>query len=377
MTPKERMRLAMSGQTPDRVPVMCQLAEGHIYRHCGLGPLEYWYTLEGRAQGLMQLTERYQFDGILVSTSQIDPHLRQTIDSVERVEGGHRVSFTDGRQFFLPVDDGPRLLPSAARPPVSRTLDQIDPDAFPALRLPPVFPPHSCNLIKYILERKGAQLSIHGEVGTALGTFLMLFGFPSFEPGLMALMDDPQRSLQLLKHINQAKIAEALHICSTGVDALKLSSPFASASFISREMYELFVLPFEKELIDRVKECYSTPIYTHTCGKIGDRLDLMVRTGLDGIECLDPIPLGDVDLQEAVEQIGHQAFIKGNLDSVHELDGHTPSEVLEICRQRIEIGKKVSRGFILSSACSVSPKAPRENISVLHTAAERYGRLQP
>ena len=61
-------------------------------------------------------------------------------------------------------------------------------------------------------------------------------------------------------------------------------------------MYARFVLPFEKELVDSVKHSYDIPCNMHTCGKNGDRLDLIADTGVNGIECLDPAPIGDVEL---------------------------------------------------------------------------------
>ena len=61
------------------------------------------------------------------------------------------------------------------------------------------------------------------------------------------------------------------------------------------------------------------PIYTHTCGEIGDRLQLMVETGIDGIDTLDPPPLGSIDLEEAKKQIGERVFFKGNIDPVNTL----------------------------------------------------------
>ena len=58
------------------------------------------------------------------------------------------------------------------------------------------------------------------------------------------------------------------------------------------------------------------PVYTHTCGAIGDRLDLLEETGTDGIDTLDPPPLGDVDLAEAKRRVGERLFLKGNVDPV-------------------------------------------------------------
>ena len=82
MNSKERMRLVMNEQKPDRTPVMCQLATGHIYKNLDIDPVDYWYSPEGRAEGYIQIAELYHFDGILVTpgTYGIDPALKQQIN---------------------------------------------------------------------------------------------------------------------------------------------------------------------------------------------------------------------------------------------------------------------------------------------------------
>jgi len=64
MNGKERMKLAMHGQKPDRIPLMCQLATGHIFKNAGLAPLDYWFSSEGYVEGNIRMVERYKFDGI-------------------------------------------------------------------------------------------------------------------------------------------------------------------------------------------------------------------------------------------------------------------------------------------------------------------------
>lgn len=210
-------------------------------------------------------------------------------------------------------------------------------------------------------------------MGTAFEQYLGLFD--RVENGLISLLEDREKALILMERINRSVIMTALAQCSLGIDALKLSSPFAGAGLISRTMYETYVLPFEKEVIDAVHRQYGIPCYIHTCGAIGDRLDLMLATNTDGLECLDPPPLGTVDLREAVDRIGGSVFIKGNLDSVNELCGAASEEVMETARRRLETGKKCSRGYILSTACSVSPDVPPENLLALHRCIETYGKL--
>jgi uroporphyrinogen-III decarboxylase len=148
-----------------------------------------------------------------------------------------------------------------------------------------------------------------------------------------------------------------------GADAIKVSSPFAGSGFLSPDMYEEFILPFEGRLAKAVRE-EGKPIYTHTCGAIGDRLDLLCRAGVSGIECLDPPPLGDVDITEAVQMLKGRIFIKGNIDPVNTLLRGDTSKVKEDVTQVLGAAMEMD-GFILSSACSVAPPAPPDNLKYM------------
>ncbi|MCE5313575.1 MAG: uroporphyrinogen decarboxylase family protein [Armatimonadota bacterium] len=370
MTSKERMRRAMSGEKPDRVPLMCQLSLGHIYKHAGIAPEEYWYTSQGMAEGYIRLADRYHFDGILMNVLGIDPGIRAKIKSVEKVDNGHIVTWDNNSKTLCPPNDDPRPVEHVAEEIRNPLISEIDIDAIPVIESASDLPPYTLDIVDYVMERRGDTLSIHGEIGTVFEWFLGLMG--SLTDGLMALMDDPDKCKKIMERMNREVIAYANAQCARGIDAFKLSSPYVGAGFLSRDMYEEFVLPFERDLISEVHSNYGIPCYIHTCGAIGDRLDLMLETGTDGLECLDPPPLGTVDLEQAINDIGNKIFIKGNLDSVNELLGNSPQVVKEIARKRIELGKK-AKGFILSSACSVAPLVPPENMDALYEAVETYG----
>jgi len=158
---------------------------------------------------------------------------------------------------------------------------------------------------------------------------------------------------------------------SAGVDAIKVSSPFAGAGFISPEFYREFVLPFEGE-IARAVRARGIHIYTHTCGAISDRLEIMCDAGVSGIECLDPPPLGNVELEDAKRRMRGRGFIKGNVDSVNTLLRGSTEAILEDARRRIQIGKE-GGGFIFSTACSVAPRVEREKLLLLREAVEWWG----
>jgi uroporphyrinogen-III decarboxylase len=365
MTSKERVFAAMHGQPVDRVPVMCQLSQGHIYRHSDFDPLEYWYTSEGHARGFLAMAARYRFDGILLNRPGFDPDLAARAERVEADSPGHRIYWKDGTSTFVPPDDYPADLVRgrAGRPD---SIQRIDVNAVPTVACIDDLPGYYFDMLDYVIPRVGHDLSIHGEVISPFSMFL--YQFDSLQSGLMGLMDDPGTCEAILQRTTLTATQQALAQCSRPIDAVKISSAYAGAGFISRDMYRRFVLPYEREVIAAVHQFHALPCYLHTCGAIGDRLDLMVESGTNGLECLDPPPLGTVDLAQAVAQVGDRIFIKGNLDAVNEMAPRTPAEVKAIARRRIEIGRH-AKGYILSSACSVSPTVPPENVAVLYEAA--------
>jgi hypothetical protein len=358
----------MNGKRPDRVPVMCQLSLGHIYKNTDIGPFEFWYTANGLSQGYIQMADRYKFDGILVNKLgwNDDPALKDEVKSINKSDDGYLLTWKNGLQTFFPPDDDPRDI-DVDKKVSNKKIASIDMDFVRKISDEPL-KSYYLDPLKYVNSARGAALSIHGEVSTVFESFLLLLG--SYENGLMALIDNPDKSIEIMQLMNQKVIRQAKAQCAIGIDALKLSSPIAGAGFISRPFYETFVLPFEKEVIDTVHKEFRIPCYIHTCGAIGDRLELMLETGTDGLECLDPPPLGTVDLANAVETIGSKVFIKGNLDSVNELT-KSSKEIRDIVLKRLEIGSK-ARGYILSSACSVSPKVPPENIEILYNICTKY-----
>lgn len=64
---KERVRYAMNLQQPDRVTLMCQSSIGSMMHLLRPSPVEFWYNKNVFADGLIQLCEKFRFDGILVS----------------------------------------------------------------------------------------------------------------------------------------------------------------------------------------------------------------------------------------------------------------------------------------------------------------------
>ncbi len=376
MTSKERMRLAMTGGLPDRVPVMCQLSIGHMLLQTGAAPSAFWNSDREFARGLVSLRRAYGFDGILVSLHGHDPSWEKNIAALKRENGAEIVVWKSGDRTVFPPDDLPLHYPAREKPRLSvaafdpaslpETVDYIPVSQGLEFRLDP---DHRFDVIDAIVREQGEMYSIHGEVTSPFDYYLDLFGFSE---GFVGLLENADRARAILERLTVGLEKLTAGLAGRGVDAIKVSSPYAGAGFISPRFYREFVLPFESRLAAAARAA-GVPAYVHTCGAIHDRLEMMVEAGFAGLECLDPPPLGNVELADAKRRLAGQAFIKGNIDPVHVLLGGTAEAVRQDALRRLETGKP-GGGYILSTACSIAPRTGKENVEILAEAAADHGR---
>ncbi len=377
---------------PDRVPVFCQLAMGHYFLNSGLAPVDIWFRSEAFADALVGLQQRYRFDGILVNLPGRDPDFERHVDRVERDDEAKQTLlwWRGGCHTRIPDDDNPQFFSTESKNR-NPSLEGVDPGSlwyvepwdltavnypytwgFDATPRPfdEFFPAYHADSIRLVKAKVGDSVSVHSEVFSPFSQLLELL---NYESALMGLIVDPDKVHAILARLTLGAIDLGRRQAALGVDAVLISSAFAGAGLISREHYSTFVLPYERQLIDGIRADYpDLKIYTHTCGAIGDRLDLMLTTGTDGIDTLDPPPLGTVELDVACEQLGGRAFLKGNIDSVNTLLRGDPAAVERAVEQRMRIAKP-GGGWILSSACSVAPAVPPENLHCLVETAWALG----
>ena len=367
MTPKERIKAAMDRKPVDKIPFMCQMSIGHMLMQLDVSPLEFWFDKEVFKNGLVKLREQYEFDGILVSLYGHDPNWRDKIESTEKTAEYESALFKNSDKVFCPYNDLPYydFANSPEKLELSEVTEETLPerlDYFPVSQDLPFYihPEHKFDILKELIEKEGKTYSIHGEITSPFDYYLDLIGH---QEALMGIIDSTEKVKLIMNHFTDRLVKLSEEMCETGVDAIKISSPFAGAGFISPDDYKEIVYPFEKQIVQAIRN-KGTHVYIHTCGAINDRLEIMFDTGASGIECLDPAPLGDVELSDAKERIGSRGFIKGNVDSVNSLLNGTEEEIIKDTKNRIKAGSK-NNGFILSTACSIAPGVKKENIQLL------------
>jgi len=385
----------MRHREPDRVPVMCQLSIGHYNLNGGYRPREIWYETEAFADACVKLARRYAFDGILVVLPGRPPDYLDQVDSIRAEPDGEWLTWRNGDRTFLPWDDMPHHYPADASRPARADFESFDPERdlarvdeylgytwnvlFHIQEVPGkpdsgllragAIPDYLFRAFDLVKQRAGQDLSIHGSIYSPLSHYFELFGY---EAALTAFLTDPGKVHAILERLADNTIAWGLALAARGADAIDLSSAFVAAPFLSRAQYREFVVPYERRVNEalRAADCV---VYTHTCGRIGDRIDLLAESGTRGIDTLDPPPLGNCDLAAAKRDFGARLFFKGNLNSVALLQYRTKEEVLAEAARPLRIGKP-GAGYILSTACSVAPRVEPWKLELLAPLADEIGR---
>ena len=380
MTPRERVLAAMNLRKPDRVPSMSQFSFGFMnqqLKNSGITPMEFWLDVEKYAQGLIILRDRFDFDGILVSVHGHFSNWRERILKLENIAGLEVATYENRTETY--VDDD--LPVGKFFEKTERDIYSVNPEEIP-LELDYIASTDNCYVfidqeepyrVFHVLEEElKGRFSIHAEVSSPLDYLMDYLGYQN---ALMAMIMEPEKVKQILERYTVGVVKMARELGKhNDIDAIKISSPFAGGGFISPEDYLNFELPYLRQVSNSIKE-NGKSAYVHTCGHINDRLEAMAEAGLSGLECLDPPPLGNVELDDAFSRIGSKMYIKGNIDSVNTLLDGSEEQITEDVKQRLACGMK-NPGFILSTACSIAPRVPIENVQMISKLVKKFGQYK-
>ena len=323
MNSRERINRVMNSGKPDRVPFWCLLSLEHIIKH-GTNKSQPPAKIEALVEAECKLTKQYNFDGSLVYL----PGCRKNADIS---------SFIDRAINNVPIGSSENTLENTDPSVWKKETYEYSEDDF-----------YSSYLTRDIL---GGDIHLGGWVGCGFSKAVQWF--PSLEDAMMATITYPEKFEALVNFMDRTSISWAEAQIKFGkLESIQISSPYAGSGFISLEAYTRYVLPSVYKISSAITKAGGLS-YIHTCGFINDRLELLKESGTDGIECMDPKPLGDVTLADAKRRVGEDIFLKGNLDSVNLLLLGKSNDIDRTVKETIEIGKPNGK-FILSTACSVS-----------------------
>jgi len=201
-----------------------------------------------------------------------------------------------------------------------------------------------------------------------------VFSLPRYLMGmeslLMAVAIEPELVRALVDLSVEVNLKMAKEVAARGVKIVYTGDDYAYTKgplMSPRHFRELFY-PGLKRVMGGFKEL-GLMVIKHSDGDLRPILDMILDSGID---CLDPIdPIAGMDVGEIKAQYGHRVAIKGNVDCAQTLTFGTVEEVIEETKEVMRKGMP-GGGFILSSSNSIHSAVKPENYMAMLRTWEKY-----
>ncbi|MBD3183935.1 hypothetical protein GF312_16745 [Candidatus Poribacteria bacterium] len=333
----QRMMTALRKEQPDRVPVWELIVNEPVIKAL-YGDISY-----------EDFVEKEDLDGITVFEKQ---KVTQKLSVTQ---------YRDEWSILWTVEENGIAYPSGG--PI-KNLDDLNsytpPDPEADYRLDP---------LKEAVKRFKGEKAIVFLTHDAFEFSHYLYGMDNL---LMAYITDPDIPKRLARIIIDYKKRVAELAIEEGADVILTGDDYAyrNAPIMSPDIFRKFVLPYLQEMVDLAKE-KDVPFIKHTDGNIWSIIDMIVDTGIDALDPLEPI--AGMDIGDVKEKYGNRIALIGNIDCTELLTHGSPDEVTEAVKETIAKAG-IGGGYILASSNSIHPGVKPENYKAMVDAARKYGR---
>lgn len=119
---------------------------------------------------------------------------------------------------------------------------------------------------------------------------------------------------------------------------------------------------------------YNANFFIHACGQQKANLKLISSLGVDGLEGVAYPPLGDVELEEAMELTGDRFIITGGISAAETVNMTARDEVFKYTENLLQRMKPYRHRFILSASCNTAIETKWEILSYFNEAWKALGK---
>ncbi len=202
-----------------------------------------------------------------------------------------------------------------------------------------------------------------------------VFSLPRYLMGmenlLMAIVMEPELVKGLVEMSVSINLELAKEVAACGAKIVYTGDDYAytKGPLMSPKHFREFFYPGLCRVVQGFKEL-GLFVIKHTDGNIWPIMDMIIDSGID---CLDPIdPIAGMDLGEVKAKFGDRIALKGNVDCAQLLTFGTPDEVVEATKGALEKGMP-GGGFILSSSNSIHSAVKPENYAAMVRTVQEFG----
>lgn len=337
MNSAERVLTALKRQQPDRIPIIEAVIDEKIRR-----------ALFPEAVEIGAFSEAIALDA--VSTGLEFRHHRETADSY----------YDEWGVFYrrsVEALSHPVRGPIATREALEK-YQPPDPDA-----------PWRLGILPELVDRyKGRKaIIVHHRAAFMWSAYLV-----GLDDLLLYFATDPEFVHDLMDKVLEANIAMVRRAIRAGADVVFLGDDYAhnDAPMMSPAHFREFIFPRLRRMVEAIHEEGALCV-KHSDGNLWPILDMIVETGTDAINPLEPV--AGMDMGRAKKEYGDRVCLIGNIDCGELLSHGTVEQVEEAVCRCIADGAE-GGGFILSSSNSIHSSVKPENYLAMVHAGRKYGR---
>ncbi|MBN1299381.1 MAG: hypothetical protein JW997_06825 [Actinobacteria bacterium] len=202
-----------------------------------------------------------------------------------------------------------------------------------------------------------------------------VFSIPSrmmpFETFLIKAFEEPEVVKALIKMSVDVNLQLAEEAVKRGIKIIYTGDDYAynSGPIISPSIFRDIFYPELKRVVKGYKEL-GLYVIKHTDGNIMPILDMVIDSGFD---CLDPIdPIAGMNLKQMKKDYGDRICLKGNVDCADTLSFKSREETIEETKRCLD-DAMAGGGYILSSSNSIHSAVKPENYLAMVETVKKFG----
>jgi MtaA/CmuA family methyltransferase len=204
-------------------------------------------------------------------------------------------------------------------------------------------------------EKTGRQLLIEGWVEGPCAEAADLRGINRL---MTDFFDDPAFVRDLFEFSVEMAIRFARAQIEAGADLIGVGD--AAASLVGPQIYEEFVQPCEKRLVEAIQSAGGR-VRLHICGNTNRILNAMGQLGCEMVDLDWMVPV-----EKARREMGPKQVLAGNIDPVKTLRNGTPESVRAAIA---ECHRQAGNHYIVGAGCEVPRDTPVANVIALRDYA--------
>jgi uroporphyrinogen decarboxylase len=381
MLPRERVRLALNHQEPDRIPidlggtlVSSITVQAYIdlksHLKMSLEEIRFLDFVQQLPYLDEKILERFKVDFRSVQLPAI------TAQGVNLLDEGEYYAFFNkwGTKLIMPREGG--LYFDYADFPIKEPNEQaIESYIWPAL-----------NPLEYyrMLGEQARSLydktdyAVVGGVIIGGGIFEQPARMMGLENFFMAMLSEPKIADMLMEKITEIYIEESnayLDEVGDNIQVFTYWDDICSQNgwLINPDLYCKMVKPKQKRLVEAIRKKTHAKLFYHGCGAVYDLIPHLIEIGFDIINPVQVSARG-MDTRSLKEKYGKEiVFWGGGIDTQSILPFGTPAQVSDEVKRRID-DLAPGGGFVFNVVHNIQAFVPPENIIAAFDTAFEYGR---